>query len=158
MAFAFDATSARRRRRRPGFAPVAAATLLPWTPTCRTTQAKFPRFLAVIEKGYDVVSGWKRIGHDPWHKVLPSRVFNGLVSFVTGVPLHDHNCGMKCYRAEVFTEVRLYGELHRFIPVLAAVRLPRRRDRDQSSAVPTRVRQIHGRWPLRQRLPRPVDG
>jgi len=70
----------------------------------------------------DVVSGWKRVRHDPWHKVGPSRVFNWLVSWLTGVKLHDHNCGMKAYRAEVFREVRLYGELHRFIPVLAAAR------------------------------------
>jgi dolichol-phosphate mannosyltransferase len=70
----------------------------------------------------DVVSGWKRVRRDPWHKVLPSRVFNGMVSWMTGVRLHDHNCGMKCYRAEIFREVRLYGELHRFIPVLAAAR------------------------------------
>lgn len=70
----------------------------------------------------DVVSGWKRLRHDPWHKVLPSRVFNRLVSWLTEVSLHDHNCGMKCYRKEVFREVRLYGELHRFIPVLAAAR------------------------------------
>ena len=67
-----------------------------------------------------MVSGWKRVRHDPWHKVGPSRIFNGLVGWLTGVRLHDHNCGMKCYRAEVFREVRLYGELHRFIPVLAA--------------------------------------
>ncbi len=60
--------------------------------------------------------------HDPWHKVGPSRVFNAMVSWLTGVKLHDHNCGMKCYRAEIFREVRLYGELHRFIPVLAAAR------------------------------------
>jgi dolichol-phosphate mannosyltransferase len=53
---------------------------------------------------------------------LPSRIFNGMVSWLTGVKLHDHNCGMKCYRAEVFREIRLYGELHRFIPVLAAAR------------------------------------
>src|SRR5205807_10243893 len=70
----------------------------------------------------DVVSGWKRVRHDPWHKVWPSRVFNAMVSWLTGVYLHDHNCGVKCYRAEVFREVRLYGELHRFIPVLAAAR------------------------------------
>jgi dolichol-phosphate mannosyltransferase len=70
----------------------------------------------------DVVSGWKKIRHDPWHKVGPSRVFNWLVSRLTGVKLHDHNCGMKCYRREVLAEVRLYGELHRFIPVLAAAR------------------------------------
>ena len=60
--------------------------------------------------------------HDPWHKVCPSRVFNGMVGWLTGVQLHDHNCGMKCYRREVFDEVRLYGELHRFVPVLAAAR------------------------------------
>ncbi|MGH7173089.1 MAG: hypothetical protein ACRELG_22640, partial [Gemmataceae bacterium] len=70
----------------------------------------------------DVISGWKRVRHDPWHKVWPSRVFNQMVSWLTGVRLHDHNCGMKCYRAEIFREVRLYGELHRFIPVLAAAR------------------------------------
>jgi len=84
--------------------------------------AEIPRFLAALAGGLDVVSGWKRTRHDPWHKVLPSRVFNLLVSWITGVHLHDHNCGMKCYRAEVFREVRLYGELHRFIPVLAAAR------------------------------------
>jgi dolichol-phosphate mannosyltransferase len=73
-------------------------------------------------RSLDVVSGWKRVRHDPWHKVWPSRVFNWMVSWLTGVRLHDHNCGMKCYRAEVFREIRLYGELHRFIPVLAAAR------------------------------------
>jgi dolichol-phosphate mannosyltransferase len=90
--------------------------------------AEIPRFLAALapdkqtEVALDVVSGWKRVRHDPWHKVWPSRVFNFMVSRLTDVPLHDHNCGMKCYRAEVFREVRLYGELHRFIPVLAAAR------------------------------------
>jgi dolichol-phosphate mannosyltransferase len=54
--------------------------------------------------------------------VLPSRVFNAMVSYLTGVRLHDHNCGFKCYRREIFDEVRLYGELHRFVPVLAAAR------------------------------------
>ncbi len=83
---------------------------------------EIPAFIAELRGGLDVVSGWKRIRHDPWHKVWPSRVFNALVSVVTGVRLHDHNCGMKGYRAEVFREVRLYGELHRFIPVLAAAR------------------------------------
>lgn len=70
----------------------------------------------------DVVSGWKQVRHDPWHKVGPSRVFNWLVGFLTGVRLHDHNCGFKCYRREIFDEVHLYGELHRFVPVLAAAR------------------------------------
>jgi dolichol-phosphate mannosyltransferase len=83
---------------------------------------EIPSLLATLEKGFDVVSGWKRVRHDPWHKVLPSRVFNSTVSLITGVRLHDHNCGMKCYRAPVLLEVKLYGELHRFIPVLAAAR------------------------------------
>jgi glycosyltransferase involved in cell wall biosynthesis len=83
---------------------------------------EIPRFLAEIDKGLDCVSGWKKVRHDPWHKVLPSRVFNWLVGRLTGVKLHDHNCGFKCYRREIFSEVRLYGELHRFVPVLAAAR------------------------------------
>jgi glycosyltransferase involved in cell wall biosynthesis len=81
---------------------------------------EIPNFLAKLREGFDVVSGWKKVRHDPWHKVFPSRVFNKFLSVLTGVHLHDHNCGMKCYRAEVFREVRLYGELHRFIPALAA--------------------------------------
>lgn len=83
---------------------------------------EIPRFLAAIGSEQDVVSGWKQVRHDPWHKVLPSRVFNAMVSWLTGVRLHDHNCGMKCYRREVLDEVRLYGELHRFVPVLAHAR------------------------------------
>ncbi|MBX7167833.1 MAG: glycosyltransferase family 2 protein [Pirellulales bacterium] len=84
--------------------------------------AEIPRFVEAVAGGVDVVSGWKQVRHDPWHKVLPSRVFNWLVGRLTGVKLHDHNCGMKCYRREVLAEVKLYGELHRFVPVLAAAR------------------------------------
>src|SRR5262245_56832600 len=83
---------------------------------------EIPSFLRALGQGKDVISGWRRVRHDPWHKVLPSRIFNWMVSTLTGVRLHDHNCGMKCYRAEVVREVRLYGELHRFIPVLASAR------------------------------------
>jgi dolichol-phosphate mannosyltransferase len=83
---------------------------------------EIPRFMELLDSGLDVVSGWKKLRHDPWHKVYPSRVFNFMVSWLNGVPLHDHNCGMKAYKAEVFREIRLYGELHRFIPVLAAAR------------------------------------
>ena len=83
---------------------------------------EIPDFLRLMDTGLDVVSGWKQCRHDPWHKVFPSRVFNGMTSWLTGVKLHDHNCGMKCYRREVLDEVALYGERHRFIPVLAAAR------------------------------------
>ena len=84
--------------------------------------AEIPRFLDRLDEGYDVVSGWKRTRHDPWHKVYPSRVFNWLVSRLTGCRLHDHNCGFKLYRREVLREIGLYGELHRFVPVLAHAR------------------------------------
>lgn len=83
---------------------------------------EIPRFLKALAADKDVISGWKRRRLDPWHKVWPSRVFNLLVSWLTGVHLHDHNCGMKVYRSLVLREVRLYGELHRFIPVLAEAR------------------------------------
>ena len=81
---------------------------------------EIPNLLAKLNEGYDVVSGWKQVRHDPWHKVFPSRLFNGMISWLTGVRLHDHNCGLKAYRREVLKEVHLYGEMHRFVPVLAA--------------------------------------
>ena len=74
------------------------------------------------EQKLDLVSGWKKVRHDPWHKVFPSRVFNWMVSWITGVKLHDHNCGLKLMKREVVQELHLYGERHRFIPVLAAAR------------------------------------
>ncbi len=81
--------------------------------------AEIPRFLEKLSEGYDVVNGWKQRRLDPWHKVYPSKVFNYLVSKLTGLNLHDHNCGVKCFRSEVADEIELYGELHRFVPVLA---------------------------------------
>ena len=84
--------------------------------------AEIPKMLARLDEGYDVVNGWKQRRLDPWHKVYPSRVFNGMVSQLTGLKLHDHNCGLKLFRREVADEIRIYGELHRFIPVLADAR------------------------------------
>jgi dolichol-phosphate mannosyltransferase len=84
--------------------------------------AEIATLLAKLDEGFDVVSGWKRERHDPPGKVLPSRVFNWLVSHLMGVHLHDHNCGLKAFRREVMHEIRLYGELHRFVPVLAAAK------------------------------------
>jgi len=84
--------------------------------------AEVPNFLKQLDAGDDLVSGWKKVRHDPWHKVFPSRVFNALVSGLTGVKLHDHNCGMKAYAAAVVRELHLYGEMHRFITVLAAAK------------------------------------
>jgi hypothetical protein len=72
-----------------------------------------------LESGYDLVSGWKRRRRDPWTKRIPSRVFNLVTSWVTGIPLHDFNCGFKVYRREVVDTLDLHGELHRYVPVLA---------------------------------------
>lgn len=80
---------------------------------------ELPRFLAMLDDGYDVVSGWKQQRRDPLGKTFPSKVFNFVVSRVSGVPLHDFNCGYKAYRLSVVKSLRLYGELHRFTPVLA---------------------------------------
>lgn len=84
--------------------------------------AEIPTFLKKLEAGYDVVNGWKERRLDPWHKVYPSKVFNWMVGALTGLKLHDHNCGLKMFRAEVASEIRIYGEQHRFIPVLAHAR------------------------------------
>ncbi len=81
--------------------------------------AEIPRFLAKLEEGYDLVSGWKYPRLDPPSKTWPSRLFNLVTATVSGVHLHDFNCGFKAYRHEVTRDVNLYGELHRFIPVLA---------------------------------------
>lgn len=83
---------------------------------------EIPNFLKAVRGGLDVVSGWKKVRLDPIHKTFPSRVFNRMVGTVTKVHLHDHNCGFKAYRADVLRELHLYGELHRFVPVLAAGR------------------------------------
>ena len=83
--------------------------------------AEVPKLLAHLGQDCDVACGWKQPRHDPWHKVIPSWIFNRLVGWLTGVWLHDHNCGLKAFRRDVVHEIRLYGELHRFIPVLVGV-------------------------------------
>lgn len=80
---------------------------------------EIPRFLAKMDEGFDLVSGWKKRRFDPMGKVIPSRIFNFVVRKATGLDLHDMNCGFKCYRGEVAREVRIYGELHRYIPAIA---------------------------------------
>jgi len=105
-----------------GFRAAKGTTVLTLDGDLQDDPAEIPRFLARLDEGFEVVSGWKRTRHDPWHKVGPSRVFNRLVSTLTGCHLHDHNCGFKAYRRAVLDEVTLYGELHRFVPVLAHAR------------------------------------
>ena len=81
--------------------------------------AEIPRLLAKLEEGFDLVSGWKKDRRDPLSRRAPSKVFNWVTGRVSGLRLHDLNCGLKAYRADVLRGLRLYGELHRFIPVLA---------------------------------------
>ena len=80
---------------------------------------ELPRFVAALQQGADVISGWKKTRHDPLGKTMPSKLFNSITAWASGIPLHDFNCGFKAYRREVFDTVHLYGELHRFVPVLA---------------------------------------
>jgi dolichol-phosphate mannosyltransferase len=84
--------------------------------------AEIPRLLAKLDEGFDLVSGWKARRRDPLTRRLPSRVFNWASGAVSGLRLHDLNCGLKAYRAEVVDGLRIYGELHRFVPVLAHYR------------------------------------
>ncbi len=81
--------------------------------------AELPRLIETLERGYDLVSGWKQNRRDPISKTLPSRLFNAVTSWAAGVQLHDFNCGFKLYRREVTQAIEVYGEFHRFIPALA---------------------------------------
>ncbi len=81
---------------------------------------EIPAFLDKMNEGYDLVSGWKKIRHDPLAKTLPSKIFNWFTRKATGVELHDFNCGFKCYRREVIESLDVYGEMHRYLPALAA--------------------------------------
>jgi len=80
-----------------------------------------PHMLEKMDEGYDVVSGWRRDRHDASTRVLPSRVANWMITWLTGVQLSDFGCTLKAYRREVIEDVKLYGEMHRFIPVFAAM-------------------------------------
>ena len=84
--------------------------------------AEIPRLLAKLDEGFDLVSGWKSHRRDRWTRRLMSRIVNTVTGWVSGIRLHDMNCGFKAYRAEVVHGLRLYGELHRYIPVLAHYR------------------------------------
>lgn len=80
---------------------------------------EIPNLLRQIKLGFDVVSGWKKKRHDPITKTIPSKFFNFVTSVMTGIKIHDFNCGLKIYRREVTKSVNVYGELHRYIPALA---------------------------------------
>lgn len=106
-----------------GFANVSSDFIVTLDGDLQDNPAEIPALIDELEsRKLDLVSGWKKQRFDPWHKVWPSRIFNTMVSLITGVKLHDHNCGLKILRRQVAEEIQLYGERHRFIPVLAAAR------------------------------------
>ncbi|MAL18852.1 MAG: glycosyltransferase [Balneola sp.] len=78
-----------------------------------------PEMVQMLKDGYDLVSGWKKERHDPLSKTIPSKFFNYVTRKAAGIELHDFNCGLKAYRADVVEDIYLYGELHRYIPMLA---------------------------------------
>lgn len=107
---------------RAGFRAVRGDLVFTMDADLQDDPAEIPRFLEKLAEGYDLVSGWKKRRHDPLHKTLPSRLFNGVMSYLSGLDLHDFNCGFKLYRRETLHEIDLYGELHRFLPALVHAR------------------------------------
>jgi glycosyltransferase involved in cell wall biosynthesis len=73
----------------------------------------------ITDDGYDLVSGWKKTRHDPLSKTIPSKFFNGVTRYISKIPLHDFNCGLKAYRHNVVKSIEVYGEMHRYTPLLA---------------------------------------
>jgi glycosyltransferase involved in cell wall biosynthesis len=102
-----------------GFAIARGQIIITMDADLQDEPAEIPRLLAKLEEGYDLVTGWKQSRQDPLSKRLPSWVANQVTGLVTGLHLHDMNSGLKACRAECAHELRLYGDLHRYIPVLA---------------------------------------
>jgi glycosyltransferase involved in cell wall biosynthesis len=102
-----------------GFARARGDVIVTIDADLQDDPAEIPRLLVKLEEGFDLVSGWKARRHDPLARRVLSRLFNLAAGWISGLHLHDLNCGLKAYRAEVVRGLRLYGELHRFVPVLA---------------------------------------
>ncbi|MBI5091633.1 MAG: glycosyltransferase family 2 protein [Candidatus Hydrogenedentes bacterium] len=103
-----------------GFARAEGDLLFTMDADLQDDPKEIPRFIEKLNEGYDLVSGWKAVRHDPWNKTFPSKVYNAIVERLTGLTIHDVNCGFKLYRMEVVKQLRIYGDQHRLIPVYAA--------------------------------------
>ncbi len=104
-----------------GFANSQYAVVVPMDADLQNDPSDIVHLLAKMDKGYDVVSGWRKNRQDAtWTRVLPSNLANAIISRITGVQLHDYGCTLKAYKKEILQEVKLYGEMHRFIPAYAA--------------------------------------
>ena len=103
-----------------GFAHASGAVVVTMDGDLQNDPADIPRLLAKLDEGFDVVSGWRHDRQDDTlTRVLPSRIANGIISSATNVQLHDYGCGIKVYRREITTSLKLYGEMHRFLPAIA---------------------------------------
>jgi len=102
-----------------GFAHAQGLSVVTMDADLQDDPAEIPHLLAKLGEGYDLVSGWKKKRRDPWRKRWSSNFFNLVTSLVSGLRLHDFNCGLKAYRRDVVRSIRVYGQLHRFLPVLA---------------------------------------
>jgi glycosyltransferase involved in cell wall biosynthesis len=103
-----------------GFAHASGAVVVTMDGDLQNDPADIPRMLAKLDEGFDVVSGWRHDRQDDaLTRVLPSRIANGIISSATNVQLHDYGCGIKAYRREITTSLKLYGEMHRFLPAIA---------------------------------------
>jgi glycosyltransferase involved in cell wall biosynthesis len=102
-----------------GFAVASGTYVVTMDADLQDDPREIPALLAKLEEGYDMVSGWKRNRQDPLTKTIPSKFFNKTTALVTGIKLHDFNCGLKAYRNEVVKVLEVYGEMHRYLPVLA---------------------------------------
>ncbi len=103
-----------------GFERIAGDIAITMDGDLQDDPKEIPRLLAKLDEGYDLVCGWKERRQDPWHKTFPSRVFNAGIAKAFGLPLHDVNTGFKAMRMKVAKQLPMRGNLHRFIPVLAA--------------------------------------
>ncbi|UCH62332.1 MAG: glycosyltransferase family 2 protein [Fidelibacterota bacterium] len=102
-----------------GFEAAAGDIVVTMDSDLQDDPAEIPAMIDLLNQGWDMVSGWKKVRHDPLRRRLPSKFYNFVVRLMTGVPIHDSNCGLKVYRAEVVKSVEVYGGLHRYIPALA---------------------------------------
>jgi len=105
-----------------GFAAARGRVVVTLDGDLQDDPREIPRFLAALDEGCDLVSGWKRVRRDPLGRRIASRLFNWVIARLSGLPLHDFNCGFKAYRAEVVRGLRLRRGLHRFMPLLARAR------------------------------------
>jgi glycosyltransferase involved in cell wall biosynthesis len=102
-----------------GFKLARGAIIITMDADLQDDPREIPNLIKKIHTGYDMVSGWKKKRNDPLSKTIPSKFFNRTTSLLTGIKIHDFNCGLKAYRRDVVKEIPVYGELHRYLPVLA---------------------------------------